>query len=789
MNIKKKFKNVLNDMVERDVFKGKDKSLVKRLLLEKETKEVLYYLVCICCNGNYVIDDEFLEYREQLSEKVSIEKVYDLNVISCINLKKLNKYNLYNYVITDTELKDKLWSYKDSCLKYVEEKDGELIISLAREHIFNFIEMLKENDIKFDEEDIKDYILPKSKDNLEKVEMVSFENLPFKPFDYQVEDIKYLLTKRRAIIGHEMGCISGDAVLQLMQGVHRLKLRFIDLFNEFRLGNIDYKVLSLVNEEYKYMPINNVIYSGRKQTKKVMLEYDEIVCTNDHLVLTDVGWKRVDRLVKGNKVITLYGALIEKQAVQDTYTIDGVYRYRYQKVIDIEDSGEIDVFDLSIADTKIRNFVCNDIIVHNCGKTMIASVVGESLKNKKKLVICPETLRLNWEREIRLINPDADIEVVKSSDDFKGIEKDWTIMGYRTLVKFEKYIQTDVMIIDEAHFIKGVNNYGRPTSSRASAVLNLAENTEYVYALTGTPVPSKNKDVFNLLKLVKSDYFDFNTKNTFYKFANRYCDPVDNGFGVTYNGNTNSNELHKILKSDMIRRLKKDVLPHLTKQRIFLPIKPRLSKEYKEIEKQLSEGEGTYLALAMTGRKHLANLKIETAKDLARTILDNDESVVIVTNYIETADKLKKLFKSECCEIRGGMTDKQKQKSVDDFQSGKKRVCILNMVAGGVGVTLTKAKYMIMLDYDWIPANNIQTEDRICRTGQTNQCTIYYIYCENSIFDRIFVKMLSHKSENIAKVVDKEENQFNLEQERVNNFAYLSYLKEELKERENANKR
>lgn len=582
-------------------------------------RELDYLRACILSNGYYETQDWVLDLRSELFDEVG-----DLRyLVSCENTGVVNKYGFYEYLINDVDLKSQLWGYKDKSLKYVSEVEGGLVISTTKDMFDNFVGMLNELGISYSLEDLKSNMFFDNSVST-KYELPDLSNLRFTPYDFQLDDIKTLLTKKRAIIGHEMGV----------------------------------------------------------------------------------------------------------------------------------------------------------------GKSFISAVVGESLPGKK-LVICPESLRINWSREIENVNPEAIIEIKEAKDDFsEGLEADWTIIGYLTAAKQEKYLTPDVLFVDEAHFIKAVNNWGAPTSNRAKAVLSIGERAEFVYALTGTPIPSSNIDAYNLLKLVKSEDFDFNVKNSFYKFAERYCAPKTTKWGKDFSGNSNSLELHNILGKIMIRRLKKEVLSHLKKQRQFLPIRPKLTQEYKDVEQRLYKPKGpedNYLALAMTGRRLLSTLKINAAKELAETILNNGESVVIVTNFVEAGDRLKEIFKKEACEIRGGLSDKQKQKSIDDFQSGKKKVCILNMVSGGVGVTLTKAHHLIMLDYDWTPANNIQTEDRICRTGQTELSMIYYIYCENSIFDKVFVNMLSDKSYNISKTVDNEDNQFNLRRERYENATYLELLTEEIK--------
>ncbi len=418
-----------------------------------------------------------------------------------------------------------------------------------------------------------------------------------------------------------------------------------------------------------------------------------------------------------------------------------------------------------------------------CGKTFISVLVGTSL-NIPKLVICPASLRLNWYREIKNVTPDADVQIQLNAD-APHFGKDWTIIGYGSVSKFlddfKKYF--NCIFVDECHACKAVNNWGNPTSKRAKAVLELADAVEYCYLLSGTPLPSHNLDLYNILKMLKCEAFDFNSKWAFLNYANKFCDPKETYFGKDFSGNSNSDQLHALLSNLMVRRLKKDVLPNLKKQRQFIPLDPHFKREYVNIEKRLYEPEDgdTYMGLAMTGRKMLSLYKIDAAIDLAETLIDAGESVVIVTNFVDSADILRDHFKDTCCEIRGGMSDQAKQQAIDDFQAKKKTVCILNMQAGGVGITLTAAHTMIIIDYAWVPSDMVQVEDRICRTGQTESCMIYYVYCMSSILDSLFIEMISDKSANIDTVVDNVDNTFDLSSEKDSNFTFIEALKDKIK--------
>lgn len=426
-----------------------------------------------------------------------------------------------------------------------------------------------------------------------------------------------------------------------------------------------------------------------------------------------------------------------------------------------------------------------------CGKTFISVLVGTSL-NMPKLVICPASLRLNWYREITNVCPDADVQIQLNAE-APHFGKDWTIIGYGSVAKFlddlKKYF--NCIFVDECHACKAVNNWGNPTSKRAKSVLELADAVEYCYPLTGTPLPSHNIDLYNILKMLKCEAFDFNNKWAFLNFANKFCDPKETYFGKDFSGNSNSDQLHALLSNIMVRRLKRDVLPNLKKQRQFIPLDPHFKREYMNIEKRLYEPEDgdTYMGLAMTGRKMLSMYKLDAAIELAETLIDAGESVVIVTNFVDSADLLKDHFKDSCCEIRGGMSDQAKQQAIDDFQNKKKTVCVLNMQAGGVGITLTAAHTMIIIDYAWVPSDMVQVEDRICRTGQTEGCMIYYVYCMNSILDSLFIEMISSKSANIDTVVDNVDNTFDLQSEKDTHFTFIDALKDRISSTKKANRK
>lgn len=124
----------------------------------------------------------------------------------------------------------------------------------------------------------------------------------------------------------------------------------------------------------------------------------------------------------------------------------------------------------------------------------------------------------------------------------------------------------------------------------------------------------------------------------------------------------------------------------------------------------------------------------------------------------------------------------------EGFQNGQYKVCALNIVAGGVGITLTRAHNMIICDYDWTPGVMVQVEDRICRSGQTEPCIINYLYGDGCLIDEIFIEMITDKNANIDKVVDGTENTLNLRDLPKKSYKELKDTKAETQEKESDKK-
>ena len=399
---------------------------------------------------------------------------------------------------------------------------------------------------------------------------------------------------------------------------------------------------------------------------------------------------------------------------------------------------------------NLKRFILADEM--GLGKTYESILFAASIPYKK-LVICPATLLFNWRKEILQALPNSYVRVIDSNTNIKKYEplpeEGWLIINYELLEKFHDKLldeKFNVLLCDEAHYIKGVDNKGFSNTKRAKNTLKIAENIPFKCALTGTPITNKPKDCWNLLRFIESKEINIGFE-TFKKYFK----------------DSNAESLHSLLRNKMIRRLKKDILDLQESTRMFVPNRVN-DKEYNKKLKEYWNHKGDkyieFMAYLNSLRYILAKEKVKSTISLAENLLLENEKVVIFTNYTEPAEKFKNHFKNKAVLINGDVPIKERQKIIEDFQNGESKVFIGNLKAASVGITLTKANIVIFNDFDYVPATHIQAEERIHRIGQDKECNIFYNYAENIEIDEWIAEMLEKKFNMISKIVDNRDSEF-----------------------------
>jgi SWI/SNF-related matrix-associated actin-dependent regulator 1 of chromatin subfamily A len=354
-----------------------------------------------------------------------------------------------------------------------------------------------------------------------------------------------------------------------------------------------------------------------------------------------------------------------------------------------------------------------------------------------------------------MVDPAARIEVI--GHDKEPVENPrWVIVNYDLLRKEAARlhgIAWSGVILDEAHFIKNA-------SARTAHCLKLLGvqdqakapliGPDHVFLLTGTPMTGRPRDLFNLLRCVGHP-----AARSFLSFAKRYCDAYRNDFGWVTTGASNLDELSLLMKEVMLRRKKDEVLDLPPKIRSWVPVDiSGASAALAAVENFLTWYQGTdpsrpndtqFLARLTKVRVALHKAKHQAVAERIKDVIAAGQKVVVFTAFNEGVARHAKSLGEAAVTVTGSQSTAERMEAVDRFQTDPAvRVAVCNIIAGGVGITLTAGTHVIFQDLDWVPANHAQAEDRCYRLGQKQKVTVEYFHAEGSL-DEFIARLLEAK--------------------------------------------
>lgn len=416
-----------------------------------------------------------------------------------------------------------------------------------------------------------------------------------------------------------------------------------------------------------------------------------------------------------------------------------------------------------IGDNKLRPFQrVGAEFIDSAGRGIIADQVGlgktwqalaVAWKNKyKTIIVCPGKLKVNWEREIFRLTGEIPLVLTGIVPSKNDIVKVATFTGHFIIINYEilgrKFEDKEVVkdqegfdhvketehwpwidlfnavgiefaIFDEAHYAKNSSSQ----RSQASRLLK----TPKVALLTATPVLNRPKELGPMLNIIDENAFGVES------FTNRYSDGK--------NGVRNVQELREVLKSRMIRRLKKDVqpdLPDINRMVEYRELSTKARKLYQKVMTGVYEllnewdperaGDSKKVTNILTQIMRLKQIcsyaMMEETADKAVEIYDSvsDENgnvkwkkVIIYSQFIPAVHGIARRLGNEAIYLTG--TDdplpRDKQRKVDIFQTDPNvHFLVANPQAAGEGLTITAAGTVIWNDQLWTPAGHEQGEGR-----------------------------------------------------------------------------
>lgn len=419
------------------------------------------------------------------------------------------------------------------------------------------------------------------------------------------------------------------------------------------------------------------------------------------------------------------------------------------------------------------------------GKTL-QSIATINLANAFPcLVICPSSLKINWQREWeKLTDKKAMVLTDKVRDTWTffyqtGMHQVF-IVNYESLKKYfvqrikkaEGWTLRDVefrnsinlfksVIIDESHRCKSAS------TQQAKFCKGICTGKEWVIELTGTPVVNRPKDLIPQLAILnRMDDF-----GGYKPFVNRYCSGQREA--------SNLKELNfNLWKYCMFRREKSLVLTDLPdKIRQVNTCEITNRKEYMDAERDLimylqkyKDADDEKIEKALRGevmvrinilRQISARGKVRDVIEFVKDFRENGKKIILFCSLHEVVDQLKRYFPT-AVSVTGRDSQDEKQRAVDAFQNNPKAdIIICSIKAAGVGLTLTASSNVAFVEFPWTYADCCQCEDRAHRIGQKDSVTCYYFLGRRTIDEKVY--RIIQEKKNIANAVtgsteDIEEN-------------------------------
>lgn len=444
------------------------------------------------------------------------------------------------------------------------------------------------------------------------------------------------------------------------------------------------------------------------------------------------------------------------------------------------------------------------------GKTVQVSVALRWLNEHDDgalplLIVCPNAMKRTWERELNTWWPGLRIGVItggaaerkKVFTAVRARELDVVIMHWEIArlhsrlapygsirlsdkdkeVKELNLVPWKAVVLDEAHKLKN------PQAQQTRAIWGTlrGETIKYRYALTGTPVANAPHDMWALLHGLAPREFPSKTR-----YVDRYCLLSWNAYGgldvIGLRPDT-ADEFYSVVDPRMRRMPKKLVLsqlPPITREKRVVEMHTKQKKAYDEMATsmftRLESGDtiittnpiaqltrlvqfsSSYAEVGDDGEVHLTapSNKVDALLEILDEVALTEGIVVFAQSrqlIMLASDALTKAKVTHSLLV-GGQKDFERQQAIDDFQDGRVQVILCTVAAGGVGVTLTRARICVFLQRDFSLVNNVQAEARVHRIGSEHHENVLIIdIVSEGTVDEHIIDVIVTKQERLEEVV------------------------------------
>lgn len=395
------------------------------------------------------------------------------------------------------------------------------------------------------------------------------------------------------------------------------------------------------------------------------------------------------------------------------------------------------------------------------GKTLQTIMFLESVIDQvdRVLIVCPVSILLNWKNEVEKFST-LDVDIYYGEGRVLDPTKKITLTSYGVMKK-ESYTtfqdtMLDILIMDEVQHLKNIRSQG------ATAARNL--NSKFRICLTGTPVENDLSEFYNIMDLsIPGIWGDLTLFRSSSSKKSRLL-------------------ARQTVRPFILRRTKDQVLtelPEKVENHVYLNFKDDEKENYLNTLSQIRQK----ITSVQTGRKYseilksllklrqlclwqnnktLQSTKIDFLMENLEQLMEEGHKVLVFSQFTTYLDHIQNKIRERSwvfARIDGSQSMKKRQSEVERFQDGDAQVFLISLKAGGVGLNLTAASYIFLMDPWWNPAVENQAIDRAHRIGQENKLTVYRPIIKDSVEEKVIV-LQNAKKELFKDLMNSDDESF-----------------------------
>jgi superfamily II DNA or RNA helicase len=409
------------------------------------------------------------------------------------------------------------------------------------------------------------------------------------------------------------------------------------------------------------------------------------------------------------------------------------------------------------------------------GKTVQAlGILLQRAQNGPALIVAPTSVGTNWVRECARFAPSLSPKLYREHDRQHLVEMagpgDLVITSYQLLQRdVERFSSRpwNTLVLDEAQFIK---NFQTKT---AQAVREL--DADWRLALSGTPLENHVGELWSLIRVVSPGLL-----GSWERFRKSFAEPIERD-----RSKDRLQALSRIVRPFILRRTKKEVLKELPARNEIIRFAELSDDERKKYDaarmaalSELTTTSGTseneqqkrIRVLAWLTRlrqlschPHLvdaswdkSSAKLDLLMEIVEELREGEHRALVFSQFVQHLLLVRKALDKAGIKYQyldGSTPTNQRQEAVDAFQNGEGDLFLISLKAGGTGLNLTAADYVLHLDPWWNPAVEDQATDRAHRIGQLRSVTVYRLVAKDTIEEQILA-LHGDKRELISGVLE-----------------------------------